>query len=339
MKYRFLLIVLFFSVWFSGAIAQTAKETAQKRMVDSLKMEGLSNYAKLYPSLRQGFFMTDFIGNADVHSELNGKDLYEGKMKIARIKAAFTLPLAQWGRNAITGTVGYQQQRLQTTGITSFDPQFSTIDRDVTKSTGSFTATFSRSDSVFGKQVIYSGSLSGISDELSSIKRVNYIGAVTVPLKRSQYTSLSVGFVLLIDPSAIAPFVPIVSYWHKFKASDLDLFIDFPSRAIVRKQLSKRSWASVGSELGSSLLFFDVNQPPLPQNNIYTNIEFRSGGTFEYQVTKKIIFGVNGGLYTTTASRMFDHNHKPDDYFYKSQAGTVPYISFSVSVLPFIKHL
>jgi len=339
MKYKFFFITILINAWFSGAIAQTTKETAQKRMIDSLKMEGLSNYAKMYPQLRQGFFTYDIIGNANVHSELKDKDLYDGKMKITRIRTAFNLPLAQWGKNTITGTVGYQRQHLQTTEINSFNPQFSNMDRDVTKSTGSFTATFSRSDSIFGKQVIYSGGLSGISDELSSVKRVNYIGTVTVPLKRNQYSSLSVGLLVIIDPSAISPVIPIISYWHKFKESDLDLFVDLPSRAILRKQLSKRSWASVGSELGASLLFFDVNQPSLPQNSIYTNVEIRSGATFEYLVTKKLILGVNGGLYTTTASRMFDHNDKPDQYFYRSQASSVPYVSFSISFLPFIKHL
>ncbi|CAM3917080.1 hypothetical protein SAMN06265348_111206 [Pedobacter westerhofensis] len=342
MKYLFIAILL--NAFISNSTAQTAqqsdaKKLAVQRMTDSLKMEALSGYAQLYPQLRQGFFSADFIGNANVHSELNGKDLYDGKMKITRIRTNFNLPLAQWGRNRITGTLGYQQQHLQTTEINSFNPEFSALDRDITKSAGSFTATFSRSDSIFNKQVIYSAGISGISDEFSSVKRVNYIGTVTVPLKRSRYSSLTVGMAIFIDPSAVSPVIPIISYWHKFKERDLDLFVDLPSRISLRKQLSKRSSASLGSELGGTLLFFDVNQPSLPQNTIYTNVEVRSGATFEYLATKKLILGINGGIYSTTASRMFDHNAKPDSYFYRSQAGSVPYVSFSVSFLPFISRL
>jgi len=342
MKYLFIAILI--NAFISNTIAQTtvtadAKQAAVQRMKDSLTFEALSNYAQLYPLLRQGSFSTDIIGNASVHSKLNGNDLYEGKMKITRIRTNFNLPLAQWGKNRITGTVGYQQQRLQTTEIRSFNPGFSEQNRDITKSTGSFTATFSRSDSIFNHLVMYSGGISGISDEFSSVKRVNYIGTVTVPLRRSQFSSLTVGLAVILDPSSVSPVVPVVSYWRKFKESDLDLFVDLPSRVILRKQLSKRSSASLGSELGGTLLFFDVDHPPLPQNSIYTNVEIRSGATFEYLLTKKVILGVNGGLYTTTASRMFDHDAQPNTYFYRSQAATVPYISFSVSVLPFIKRL
>lgn len=339
MKYRSLFVAILMYASFSTTIAQTVKETVVSRVTDSLRMEGLSNYAKLYPLLRQGFFATDFMGNANVKSQLSGKDLYEGKMNITRIRSLFNVPISQWGKNTITGTVAYQQQHFETTDVKSYNPQFSDMDRTITKRTGSISATFSRSDSIFNQLVIYSAGITGITDELSSVKRVNYLGSVLLPLKKTQYSSLTIGVVVILDPSAILPVIPVVSYWHKFKGPDLDLFMDLPSRVILRKQLSKRSWTSVGSELQGSLLFFDVNQPGLPQNSISTNIEFRSGATFEYLVTKKLIIGVNGGLYSTTAWRMFDHNDKPDQYFYKSQASTVPYVSFSISFLPFLKHL
>ena len=324
---------------FTSAIAQTTQERAKKRIIDSLKMEALSGYAMRYPQLRQGSFATDFIGSSNVKAELNGKELFEGKTTVTRIRSVFSVPIAQWGKNAITGTVSYQQQHFETTNIKSFDPQFSSNDRSLTKSTVGFTASFSRADSIFGKQVIYSGSISGITDEASSIKRVNYLGTASVPLKRTPYSSLTVGLVVILDPSAVAPFIPIVSYWRKYKKSDLELFVDIPSRIALRKQLSKRSWTSIGSELGGSLSFFELNQPSFPQNNIYSNIEIRTGATFEYLLTKKIIFGINGGLFTTASNRMFDRNNKPTDYFYKSTNGSSPYISFSISLLPFFTHL
>jgi len=337
MKYKILTAVMFLGVGCSTVFAQSKKEIAIKRMRDSLRLEGLSAYAIRYPQLRQGAVALDLIGNRNVKGELNGKDLYEGKMNIVRIRSNFSVPVYHWGRNSVSATLGYLQQRSQITEIKSFDPGFSNTDIDITKRTVSLTANFSRSDSIFNHQIFYSGGISGITDEASSVKRVNFIGLLTVPIKRTQNTSLSVGAVVILDPSAVTPFFMIVSYWHKYKESELELFIDVPSRLALRKQLSKRSWASVGTELGGSLQFFDLNEPALPRDNIFSYADLRTGGTFEYLVTKKLILGVNAGMFTTFSSRMFDRNDKPKDYFYKTSNGSAPFVSFSVSFLPFIK--
>jgi hypothetical protein len=337
MKHIPLLLTTLLSTMLSAAFAQTASDIAVKRMRDSMKFEAISEYAKSYPQLRQGFLTTDIIGQGNVKAQLNGKDLYEGKMNITRIRSSFNIPFAQWGKNAITGSIAYQQARYETNEIKSYDPQFNVTNQTVTKTRVGFSAIYTRSDSLFNHPINYSGSVTGITDELSSIKRVNYMGSITVPLKRNQYSSLTIGMVVILDPSAVSPVIPIISYWHKYKDANLELFVDLPSRIALRKQLSKKSWVSVGSELGSNLFFFDLNQPSLPQNAIYTSVELRSGATFEYLLTKKLILGVNGGMLTTASSRLFDHNDKPTDYFANTRNASVPYISFSISFLPFLK--
>ncbi|MDN5284869.1 MAG: hypothetical protein JWR38_1143 [Mucilaginibacter sp.] len=339
MKYIPLLLTTILSTMLSTAFAQTASEIAAKQKTDSLKLAGLSEYATRYPALRQGAFATDIMGNGNVKAELNGKDLYEGKLKVTRIRSNFNIPVVQWGRNVITGTISYQQTHFETDQIKSYSPEFSSMDRSLTKSTVGFTASFSRIDSIFHHAIRYSAGISGLTDEASSIKRVNYIGNVTVPVMRSQYSSLSLGVVVLLDPSSISPVIPIVSYWHKFKTPDLYLYVDLPQRIVVRKQLSKKSWAFVGSELGGNFFFFDFNQPSLPHNSIYSTVDIRTGGTFEYLLTKKLVIGVSGGLYTTAQSRMYADDAKSSAYFFKSQNGSVPYISFSISFLPFLKSI
>jgi len=337
MKKKYLLLLPFFFTL--SATAQTDKQKATTKMIDSIKMAMFSQYAESYPALRQGFLATDFIAGRIVTGELNGKDLYQGKMNIERIRSNFNIPLAQWGKNIITGTVSYQQIHFETNNVTSFSPSFPSTDQSVNKSTVGLTATFSRTDSIFNHPINYSGSVSGLTNEATSIKRVNYLGLIVVPISRSKYSSFTLGVVVMIDPSAVAPVIPIISYWHKFQASDLDIYVELPSRIALRKQLSKKAWATVGSELGGNIYFFDLNQPSLPQNNIYSTTDIRSGATFEYLVTKKLVLGVSGGLYTVASSRMFDHNDKPDQYFFRTSNGSSPYISFSISFLPFIKSL
>jgi len=319
---------------------QEAAVLDKQKMIDSLRSAGLDEYAIRYPMLRQGMFATDFIGKGRVKSELNGQPLKEGEAAMHRIRSNFKLPLSQWGKNAITATVTYQQQRYEANSVTEYDPQNTAAEHfTLDKATVGLSATYTRADSLFNRPVFFSGTVTGVTDELSSIKRLNYTFGVTLPIKRTPVTALTLGFVVIVDPSSVAPFIPVFSYWHKFKSADLELFADVPSRVIVRKQLSKKSWATLGSELGGNLMFFDLNQPSLPQDVAYSTLEIRSGGTFEYQVSKKIILGVNGGLYTTSSSRMFDRRDKPTDYFLKTQTGTVPYISLSVSILPFLKRL
>ncbi len=335
-KNLFTFLLLFVSI---AAVAQTEKQKAVERMTDSIKMAMLSQYAVSYPQLRQGFFATDIIGQGHVNAELNGKKLYEGNMNSTRIRSIFNVPVVTWGKNALIGTVSYQQQHFETDDITSYSPAFSDVNRSLTKTTVGFTATYTRTDSLFNHPVNFSGSIVGLTDEFSSVNRVNYLGSVTVPVYRNQYSALTIGLVAIIDPASIFPVVPIISYWHKYKGSDLELYVDLPQRIVLRKQLSKKSWVTAGSELGGSLFFFNVNQPTLPQNDIYSTVEIRTGATFEYLLTKKLVFGVNGGVLTTAQSRMYGEHNKSNNYFFKTTNGSVPYISFSVSFLPFLKSL
>ena len=322
-----------------AAFAQTVSENVTKQKIDSLKLAALSEYATRYPLLRQGAFATDIIGKGNVKAELNGKELYEGKGRATRIRSYFNIPVVQWGRNAISGTISYQQTNFKTDEIKSYDPQFSSMDRSLTKSTVGITASFTRTDSVFHQEVRYSAGISGLTDEASSIKRVNYIGNVSAPVLKSQYSSLSLGVVVFIDPSALSPVIPTISYWHKFKTSGLDLYADLPQRIVLRKQLSKKSWVFAGSELGGNFFFFDFNQPSLPRNSIYSTVDIRTGGTFEYLLTKKLVIGVSAGLYTIAQSRLYADDVKSNDYFFKTQNGSVPYVSLSLSFLPFLKSL
>ncbi len=320
-----------------STLAQSPKEAAMKRMLDSIKLAALSGYATKYPMLRQGAFAVDIIGSRQVKGELNGNDLFEGKTGISRIRSNFNIPLAQFGKNIVAGTVSYQQIHFTTNGVKIYQPDFAAVDQSLTKQTVGFTVSFTRLDSLFNRPISYSGSLSGLTNEFSSIKRLNYIGNIIYSVSRTPTSSWAVGLAVVIDPSSVAPVVPFVSYWHHYKNSDLDLFIDMPSRIALRKQLSSKSWASLGSELGGNLYFFDLNQASLPQNAVYSAIDLRTGLTLEYMLTKKLVVGVSGGMYTLARSTMFDNNAKTSDYFFRTNGGTVPYLSVSLSLLPFLK--
>ncbi|WP_342333226.1 hypothetical protein [Pedobacter sp. FW305-3-2-15-E-R2A2] len=335
MKFNTILsLIAMFSI--SVSYAQNSIKELSMKTADSLKMTYLSNAAMRYPLLRQGFVSAEVLGRGNIDAELNGNNLYKGKSQISRIRSVFNIPVVRFGKNTISSTLSYLQQSVNVTDVKSYNPYVTSTDFNYRKSTIGLTAVFTRVDSLFNRPVAYSASVSGLTDDLSRIRRFNYLGLVSVNLKRTPTTSYSVGGVVIIDPSSPSPFLPIFSYWHKFKSSDLELFVDIPSRIMLRKQFSERAWASFGTELSGNLAFFDFDKAILPRDFSHSSIELKTGPTVEYLIYKKIILGINGGLMTTNSSRFFRKEDRPDDYFMKNKNDAVPYINFSISFLPFL---
>ncbi|MGY0034858.1 hypothetical protein [Pedobacter sp. NJ-S-72] len=48
------------------------------------------------------------------------------------------------------------------------------------------------------------------------------------------------------------------------------------------------------------------NQPSMPRDAVHSTTELKTGPTFEYKVSKKFLFGVSAGLFTTLSSRIFE---------------------------------
>ncbi|HEY0176885.1 MAG TPA: hypothetical protein VGC08_10935 [Pedobacter sp.] len=333
-KVTLIFICLFLSL--GVTFGQSVKEVPSKEMADSIKMVYLSAAAIGYPILRQGFVSTDILGNGNIDAKLHGNEFFKAKASNTRVRSLFNIPLKEWGNNNITATLTYDQEHYNLTSVTSFNPQIPVSNTNFNKSTVGFTATYVHTDSLFNHQVIYSASISGLTDQLSSIERIYYTGTVTFPLKRTATTAYMVGAAVTIDRSSQFPFLPFFSYWHKFKTQDLELFADLPSRVSLRKQLSSKSWLSLNTDLTGTFLFFDLNHP-LPQEANYSKIELKTGPSFEYLLTKKLILGVNGGMISTLSSRMFQRSEGSGDYFINSNNSTVPYVNFTISFLPFLK--
>lgn len=332
-----LLFTLLSNLLVTAAFSQTAKEIALKKATDSIKAFYINEAAMRYPLLRQAAVSTEFTGDANVKSELNGNNFYEGKVKITKLRSHFNLPIAQIGKNTFSGSASYLQQHFDLSEGTSTNPALPAPNKSFNKSSVGLTASFLRVDSLFNRPVYYSASISGFTDEASSIKRLTYTGAIIFPIKRTPNTVFTLGLIAIIDPSSPIPATVYISYWHKFAESNLELIADLPTRLALRKKLSERSWITLGSELGGSSLFFDFKNTILPADAMYSTFEIKSGSTFEYRVTKKLIVGVSGGLLSTVTSRFFERNEKPSDYFIKNKIGSVPYMNFSVSFLPFAK--
>ncbi|OOQ60855.1 DUF6268 family outer membrane beta-barrel protein [Mucilaginibacter pedocola] len=318
------------------AFAQTAPNAARQKMIDSIRNAAIAEAAKANPMLRQLHISTDIISQGDINGKLYGDPLFKGRASTIRTNMAFNIPLKTWGKNSLSASLNYFQQRIEITDVESFNPIVGNEDRIFNKSTVGFSAAFQRRDSLFGRPVFLMASVLGVTNEASSIKRLSYLGTAIFPLKQTAKTRYSVGLIINIDPSLKVPVVPFFTYWHKFD-NDIELNVNLPRQLGLRKAFSDNFWGTFGTSLSGSVAFFNINNPTLPNDVNYTTIDLKTGPGIEYRFAKKFIFGVSGGILTPLSSRVFDRNKTSSDYFINNKLSNVPYVNFSLSLLPFLR--
>jgi len=219
-------------------------------------MAYLEKVAISYPLFRQAALSTEVIGNANTTGDLFGNPLYKGKVNMTREKADFNLPFAAWGKNSLVGSFSYINQHYNITQVQDYNAQVPVKNMNFNTRTLGFSLSYTRLDSLFNQPVIYSGTVASFTNQLSSIQKVSYVGAVIFPIKHSDNDVFKVGLVVIIDPSSFFPVLPLFSYWHKFEASNTELFIDLPSRIALRRQLTQNSWLTLSTEQTTTFFIF-----------------------------------------------------------------------------------
>lgn len=314
--------------------SQSFTQTINDR--DSIRMTRLTEAAIKNSILRQGAFSSEIVGKTSIHAKLQDNTLFKGKISMNRYRSNFNLPVIEFGKNTVAVSFAYLQQHIKIDDVESFNPQLPVGNMTIDRKTLTGTLSFVRVDSLFNKPAFYTASVSGLGGE-HSIQQVNYIASATVVVKRTPTTSLSLGAILILDPTSPLPIVPQISYFHQFKTGGLQLIVDLPRRAIVRKILSSKSFASFGTELSRTNAFFDIDNKFMPKVANYSTLELRTGPAYEYRISKKIILTVNGGLFTPLSSDLKEKGSSKS--FLTNTNGMSPYIDFSISVLPFLKSI
>ncbi|MVN91773.1 DUF6268 family outer membrane beta-barrel protein [Mucilaginibacter aquatilis] len=328
--------ILLFFILTNSAFAQSQADAYRKRMMDSIKNVYLIEAAIRNPALRQASITTDVTSGSNIENFVHGNKIFDGTMQVLRTSALFNVPVHQWGKNSISATFSAFQQRFHLSNITPYQPNLPDLEGKVfNKFTVGFTGTFLRVDSLFGHQVVYSASISGVTSRASSIQKLSYLGAVIFSLKQTPKVRTSVGLFINIDPSINVPVVPFFTYWRKLN-NDLELNVNLPQQLTLRKGISPKLWATLGTSLSGSIAFFRHNQPGIPQDGNFSTIDLKTGPGIEYRFAKKFIFGLNAGFLTNLQSREFEVNSKANDYFLRNKVNPSFFGSFSVSVLPFL---
>lgn len=332
------IILISLNLWAGAAWSQTtAKNNDTPAKTDSIKRAYLDKAAIAYPLLRQGAISTDVMGSRNNTANLYGNPLYKGKISMSREMANFNVPFSIWGNNSIVGSFSYLNQHYKLDQVQDFNPAYPVKDANFNRQTVGFSISYTHRDSLFSTPVIYSSTLTGITDQLSAIEKVSYLGAVVFPLKRSSNNAFTIGVAVILDRSTLLPVWPVFNYWHQFSDKQTELFVDLPTRISLRRTLTPRSWLSFGTALNSTYSFFSLNQPTLPQDVSSTQVELKTGASYEYRVTKKLMFSVAGGLFSTIDSRIAKRTDDWNVYFIRDNKSTTPYMNFTISFLPFFR--
>lgn len=297
--------------------------------------------ALLYPRIRQFSITHEEQATGNIHSKLYGSPFFDGKFRMSRTTINMSMPIFQHEKSSLITSLGVVHQFFYLSDATSYqaDHQVENINTYIPMISQSLT--YIQRATIFNKQISFTGSLNGLFTPSYSKTQFTFTGVVAVPLIQRENTSLITGAVVMIDPSALAPAFLFVNYHHKFQNTGMDLVVDLPSRAALRKSVTDRFSLSLATDMVGSNSFFEFENPnpTLPEKMTFSSLELKSGLLAEYRITNKAILSVSGGINSTLRSRILENNAKADDYFINNKHQAVPYVQVGLSLLPFWKGL
>lgn len=319
------------------ATAQPYPNEKMKRAMDSVKAAYLDIAALKNPVLRQAGVSFETLGGGRINSRLYGQPLLRGRSQVSRLTAFFNVPVAQIGKTLVSAGFGARRQTMDLYDVESYDPALPVSNMRVHKTVINASISLTHLDSIFDKPVVYSITATAVADPESWQRRLVFSGVISLTVKQTRNTSLSVGLLGLIDPTSVIPVLPFVRYYHKFNAQGTEIFFD-PTRIALRKELTSKHFLWIGNYIGSNLSLFKVDYDKIPHKSSFITLDLKSGLTYEYRLTRKTVLSIGGGLNTTMSSKVLKQNENRNP-FIKNRQNIVPYAQVSVSCLPFWKGL
>lgn len=286
-----------------------------------------------FPTTRTFDVQYEQLGPSNYDSELFGNNLEKGRIESHnRFKAAFNLPFyaSKSKRLVLTTSLRYKYESYSFGDIYNYNnaQTFTRATEEFHYWAGALSATYM--STLFKKPVIYNAtaSIDGNEDNLQRVK--GFVSAVIV-LKRTPSTTITVGALALLDPSSIIPVTPLFTLNHKFKDSKWDMDFILPQRLLFRRDLLENGRISLGTELNSESFYLNLNTPNL--NGIYelNQLELKSGITYEYCFTPKIIAFVKAGVNNVLSTRITEKGERTSKYVYDHTEDAQAYFRVGIS--------
>lgn len=184
---------------------------------------------------------------------------------------------------------------------------------------------------LFNKPAFYSSSLIFDGSE-QHFERIRGMLTGTLLLKANARSKMTLGLVVMIDPSVQTPIIPIFTYEYKFQNGWIADII-LPKRILMKKNIFENGRISFGSELdGTSFYLYDASK-----RFEYRQIDINSGLIYEHYLGNSFIATFKTGMRNTPNGRLFEKNESFNDYLLESKPKASYYFNVGVSFNPFQK--
>lgn len=290
-----------------------------------------------FPTTRTFDVQYEQLGATNFESKLFDETLAEGRVyDHNRLKFAFNMPFyrSKSKRFILTSSLRYKYESYDFGSTFSTNPEapFSSGKQDFHYFVGALSATYM--STLFKKPVIYNATVS-VDANHENFQRIKGLASANIVLKKNANTTITVGVLAILDPSSIIPVTPLFTYNHKFKNSKWDVDFILPQRLLFRRELLENGRISFGTELNSENYYLNLNTSRL--NGIYelNQLELKSGLTYEYHFSPKIIGMFKVGANNVLNTRITERGERTNKYVYDQKEEMQGYFKVGISYNPF----
>jgi hypothetical protein len=277
------------------------------------------------------------LGPTNYDSELFGNRLERGRIESHnRLKVAFNMPfyVSESKRLILTGSLRYKYETYGFGTIYNYNSNtnYTREKEDFHFMAAAMSATYM--STLFKKPIIYNATAT-VDGSDDGVQRVKGFVTANLVLKRTENTTITAGVLAMIDPSSIIPFTPLFTYNHKFKDSKWDIDFILPQRLLFRRELLENGRISLGTELNSESFYLNLNTSNLKGIYELNQLELKSGITYEYCITPKVISFVKAGVNNVLSTRITEKGERTSKYVYDHSEDTQGYFRVGISYNPF----
>ncbi len=325
-------IVIFITVLLVSVIASAqTKETEFKKEADSI-------IRAEFPRTRMFNFEYGQTFSRDFESKLFDEAFQKGKISNQKtFNASLNIPLHKTKKWTLTGSINYKHNEFEFNDIENISNATIFEQRGIVNFHNFSSALSSTYFSIlFKKPVIYNTSLI-VDGNDKGLERVKALIGASIIIKRTATTTMTIGAIVFVDPTAQIPFFPTFTYNHKFKNSSWEFDFILPQRIIFRKPVSTNGRLSIGTEFGGNGFYVNVDAPTFPEVFEYSQLEVNSGLTYEHKISNNIYATVKGGLTNFVSSRLTEKGEPTKDYIYENKQDMTGYFNIGFSFNPNFK--
>ena len=322
------------------AVLLTSAFAKAQQPKDSLQQKATTTIKEKFPRARALNFEYGQSLSRNFDSELFGEAFQEGEIKTQRtFSASANIPIhksknRKW---AVTGSLNYQFNEFE------FDGLDNTSTTNVFEQNGivgfhNFSTALSSTyfSSLFKKPVIYNASLI-VDGNDNGFERIKGLFGLSFIMKRTERTTITLGAIVFVDPTAQLPFFPTFSYNHRFKNSKWEVDFILPQRLLLRRPVGENGRFSIGSSFGSTGFYVNVDNPNFAETFEYSQLEIKSGIIYEHRFSDYLIGTFQGGLQNFISNRLTEKAQPTQDFIYENNQDATGYFQVGISIDPFAK--